>query len=177
MVGGRPVTPSPPPRSATDPSRSAARRRSGAGPGRGRGGQGDRVVGRPGRSVEPVPPLVVLVDVEQDAVGHRGRPPAVLVDPAADADPVGATRRGEPARCRTPTTTWRPPSSGRLSDQYDRPPSAWSPPRLTLPAATTEADHGDGHHPKRPASPGAGVGLLRPRAAGSPLIESVRYPQ
>ena len=42
-----------------------------------------------GGQIHPVPVLVALVDIEQDAGGNRGRSPAVLMDPTPDADPRG----------------------------------------------------------------------------------------
>ncbi len=47
------------------------------------------------------------------------------------------------------TTTWRPPSSGRLSSHRNDAPSDCKPERETFPAATRPAVKGDGHHPKR----------------------------
>ena len=76
-VGGRP------------PVGVAHRARPGRGQPHGVPGRSDGCAGGSGgrSDVDPVPVLVVLVHVVQDAVGHGGRPSPVLVHPAADTDP------------------------------------------------------------------------------------------
>ena len=168
VVGGRArSTPLLDARPATVPTGSAARRRSGRlAAGRRRRGSG-RIGGPRRSSGSPVPALVGLVDVEEDAAGHGGRAPAVLVDPAAHAHPGRRDIVGGARRART-----RPPPGGRprrAGSPTSRPtsPSACSPPRLTLPAATVggrprrRPPAEAGHRPESPVSLGARLAARR----------------
>ncbi len=128
---GRP-RPAPRPTPASAPRAWCARRRGAPGSPRARS---DLTRLTPGSTTRPeqrrrevaaqrqaVPGLIVLVDVEEDTVGHRRRSPAVLVDPAPDADP---RRRDIPTVAESGARPAPPPGA--------RPPPVGTPSRTATP--------------------------------------------